>query len=533
RPNFAIFLFIGGLVITPFWVLNITEVAEVAYSFCVVIIFGGVIVSRKQLIGLVGGIIIMILHLPMITPSFTLTDFTLPIILLSLTTLATWVSTYNLQVAIEWTFNGYEQARKKEIIVRQQKIELLHTMQSLNAAVQQLQETNQRLQQARYQAEEARRVKQNFAQTISHELRTPLNLIVGFTETMVKSPEYYGEPLLPPYLRDLTIVYRNAYHLQNMVNDVLDLARLEKATMELVPKPIDVAIIIQDGLEIIGDLIRQRGLALHTHLAPHLPLAFGDAVRLKQVLLNLLNNAASFTEKGSITVHATHADESVVICVEDTGAGIDQAQLDDIFEPFRQLDAPMKRNHNGTGLGLAISKHLMELQGGNIWVESTIGVGSRFYFDIPVFKNQPELNHSLALNIQEKQHQFGVDAYLIKPVSRESLWGALETLPAQHYKVLVVDDNQDFVRLMYRFLMMLPRPYQMVGAANATEAMALIRFHQPDIILIDLHLPDMQGHTLIDAVRACLPPKSHIIIVSAYEELDEFANIKADDREAM
>lgn len=378
-------LFIGGLFVTILMSLIFSKSPSVVVLFFVPILFASVFFSRLGLITVAGLTSIVLLNVTILISEFSFGVMVVPLITLGMATSAVWVSNYNLQEALAWTMNGYQQARKNELVVRKQKAILEDTLQRLDATIEQLQLSNAMLTEARNKAVEAQRLKQQFAQTISHELRTPLNLIVGFTETMIKSPEYYEKPLAPEYLRDLSVVYRNATHLQNLVNDVLDLARLEKASIMLVTEPLQMAGVITDAANTVRGLVDKQGLSLVVDIAPDLPMISGDPVRLKQILLNLLNNAIRFTEQGQIKIHAKAEENDVYVFVEDTGTGIPYDRQNAIFEPFLQLENPMQRRRNGAGLGLAISKHLVELHGGQIAVKSQPGEGSKFYFNIPIY----------------------------------------------------------------------------------------------------------------------------------------------------
>ncbi|MBC7239137.1 MAG: hypothetical protein H5T71_03435, partial [Chloroflexi bacterium] len=232
-------------------------------------------------------------------------------------------------------------------------------------------------------------MKQQFAQTISHELRTPLNLIISFTELMIQTPEYYEAPLPPKYARDLGIIYRNARHLQSLINDVLDLARIEAAQMALITEETDLSALTYEAVNTVRSLVESRGLALHTNIPPALPRLRVDPRRIRQVLFNLLSNAVRFTEKGSITVTVMQQDNEIVFAIRDTGIGIADEDKTRIFEEFRQADSGTHRRYGGAGLGLAISKRFVELHGGRIWVESQVGQGSTFYFTLPITQDLP------------------------------------------------------------------------------------------------------------------------------------------------
>ena len=542
----------------------------------------------------------------------------LPVGAVVMVTFATWLSERNLRTALAWTWNGYEDARRNQRIARERAGELQRTLKALDEASYRLERANYMLALARDQAEEARRLKQQFAQTISHELRTPLNLIVGFTELMAETPDYYGVSLTPTYLRDLSTVYRNARHLQNLVTDVLDLARIEAAQMGMEPVQTDPAALIHEAMDTIRGLVEARGLALEADLGPDLPALWIDPVRVRQVLLNLIGNAVRFTHAGSITVSARARQQDVVFAVRDTGIGIAPNDQKRIFDDFQQADGSTRRAHEGAGLGLAISKRFVELHGGRIWLRSDVGVGSTFYFSIPIEHpawqdsleaqlDQALADHSSAAESDEDPilllvtrstsaaglltryvhgchvvtitelsearsvaqqllpqvvvidttsgdlpeadlptiaaswdlvdthfvavplpgeesllRRLAVQGYLIKPVSRDSLSTTMRRFGEDIDRVLLVDDDRDFVRLMTRLLEEnLLRPYHVSSAYNGQQALESIRTRHPDLLLLDLGLPDADGREIIRQIRSDPALKDlPIVVVSAQESVD-------------
>ncbi len=537
-----------------------------------------------------------------------------PLAIIAMVTVASWLSARNLYIALTWAWNGYRQARHNEELAREHQAELRRVLKALD-------ETNYRLERAIYmatlardQAVEARRLKQRFAQNISHELRTPLNLIVGFTELMVQSPEYYGSQLPPAYLRDLSIIHRNATHLQNLINDVLDLARIEGAQVSLVPALVHPGELVKEAVHTARSLIETRVLWLRVDIASDLPPLWLDPTRIRQVLFNLLNNAARYTPEGGVVVRVYREKNEVIFAVADTGVGIAAADLPNIFKEFYQIDG-VARGQGGAGLGLAISQRFVKLHGGRIWVESEPGVGSTFYFSLPVqnfeleaaaarpgrheepiayFQHDEEpvllvvtpsasaaallarhirgYRTVVANSLEQARHQAGrlmpqallidralgvgdeagllqlarewrlspgllfscplpgeepirqhlaVDGYLIKPVTRAGVWDVLREFGEGVETILIVDDNRDFVRLMRRLLDSPVRRYQVQAAYTGLEALALLRHRPPDLIFLDLGLPDVDGRQLIGQIRseAALAPIP-IVVVSAQDEMD-------------
>ncbi len=352
---------------------------SLGYLFLVPLIFSGTLVGRRSIVvvGLLSGILLsgMLLHDE---------RFIAPLLLLAIATIAISISLQNLYTTLSWALDGYERATRHQNEARERKAELERILKSLEITSHNLHRTNQALEIARDRAEEAQRLKQRFAQSISHELRTPLNLIVGFTENMISSPEYYGTPLPALYMRDMMIVHRNAAHLQKLVNDVLDLSRLEASQMGLYLSETHPGDLAHEAAETIRSLVETKGVSLRISIAPALPPLWVDALRVKQILLNLLSNASRFTQQGSVTVRVYPEADQVVFAVEDTGIGIPEAELAHLFEAFHQIDHPLQQRGKGAGLGLAISRDLARMHGGTITVSSQVGVGSIFQLKLPV-----------------------------------------------------------------------------------------------------------------------------------------------------
>jgi signal transduction histidine kinase len=229
--------------------------------------------------------------------------------------------------------------------------------------------------------EVASRHKSQFLANMSHELRTPLNAILGYTELMVDG--IYGE--LPQKAGDvMTRIERSGKHLLGLINDVLDLSKIEAGQLELALADYSLAEVVHAVVTQVESLAAEKGLTLHASAAPDLPAGRGDERRLAQVLLNLVGNAIKFTETGAVRIAARGDGDAFVVSVTDTGPGIAGADQQRIFEEFQQADSSSTRKKGGTGLGLSIAKRIVELHGGRIWVESTVGRGSTFSFRVPV-----------------------------------------------------------------------------------------------------------------------------------------------------
>jgi signal transduction histidine kinase len=231
------------------------------------------------------------------------------------------------------------------------------------------------------QLETASRHKSEFLANTSHELRTPLNAILGYTELVLDG--IYGE--VPEKIREvLERVQSNGRHLLGLINDVLDLSKIEAGQLDLSVGEYSMKEVVQSVIAATEALIAEKKLTFTTTIADDLPMGEGDDRRITQVLLNLVGNAIKFTESGGIAVDAVSSDGAFQIAVSDTGPGIAPEDQQLVFEEFRQVDSSSTRTKGGTGLGLAISKRIVELHGGRLWVESELGQGSTFRFTLPV-----------------------------------------------------------------------------------------------------------------------------------------------------
>ena len=240
---------------------------------------------------------------------------------------------------------------------------------------------NDELQRLYRELETVSRHKSEFLANMSHELRTPLNAILGFSQVLEK--RLFGElnEKQEEYVEDIR---SSGDHLLSLINDVLDLSKVEAGQIELEVAPFSLRETVERGVVMVRERASKNGVALAAEIEPEVQIVSGDERRIRQILFNLLSNAVKFTPAGGrIDVAASLVDGHVQLAVSDTGPGIAREDLDRIFEEFQQTDAGA-RQHEGTGLGLALSKRLVELHGGRIWVESEVGVGSRFVFTLPV-----------------------------------------------------------------------------------------------------------------------------------------------------
>src|SRR5262249_42853414 len=227
---------------------------------------------------------------------------------------------------------------------------------------------------------EASRHKSQFLANMSHELRTPLNAILGYTELILDN--VYGD-MSDKARVTLERIQKNGRHLLGLINDVLDLSKIEAGQLVLSTADYSIRDVVHSVYGAVESLASGKNIALRIELAPDLPAASGDERKLTQVLLNLVGNAIKFTDAGEVAIRAFAADGMITVAVRDTGPGIPDSDQAKIFEEFQQADSSITRKKGGTGLGLAIAKRIIELHGGRLWVESTLGRGATFSFALP------------------------------------------------------------------------------------------------------------------------------------------------------
>lgn len=271
--------------------------------------------------------------------------------------------------------------------------------EDLTQANARLSQITEELQVTNQQLVEANHLKSRFLAIMSHELRTPLNSIVGYTELLLQG--VYGEMSEKQHDR-LSKVMRNGQHLMQLINDILDLSKIEAGHMQLDLEPVEIVSVLAECITLFEPLVQKRGLALRRDIEPDLPWVMADKMRVLQILMNLISNAVKFTHAGHIAVYSQVLngsnrqylppalsllhDDWVLIGVEDTGIGIAAENQKIVFEEFRQVDGSITREYEGTGLGLAITRKLIEMMNGHIWLESELNRGSTFWLLLPIVK---------------------------------------------------------------------------------------------------------------------------------------------------
>lgn len=302
----------------------------------------------------------------------------------------------------EWAISNYQRERRTndELFEKRQALQL--SLKRSEILGKKIMDSNKELEAAYGTAEEAKQFRGQFLANMSHELRTPLNAIIGFSETMLKFPMMYdNQPLPNMYERDLSQIFNSGQQLLHVINDILDLAKVDAGKLEIQMQEVHAGSIIASVISVAKGLIKGQPITFHENLPDPLPTVWADESRLRQVLLNLYSNACKYTDEGTITLTVTEADGIVTFSVKDTGVGIAPEFHATVFEEFSQATNEGRDVRSGTGLGLPISQQLLELMDGKIWLESEVGVGSTFSFSLALYQEQSEESRTQKTEIVE------------------------------------------------------------------------------------------------------------------------------------
>lgn len=379
----------------------------------------------------------------------------------------------------------------------------------LSLALQKVQLFND-LQHAKEAAEAANASKSAFLSSVSHELRTPLTSVLGFAKIIKKRLD---EVIRPRFVADdpkaqrafqqidsnIDIIVSEGERLTALINNVLDLAKIEAGKIEWTIEPVSIGNVIEQALAASSSLVAQKDLALIQEVADDLPEFIGDYDRFVQVILNLISNAVKFTEQGSITCRAELHGHEIVVSVIDTGVGIKENDLPKVFEQFVQVGDTLTAKPQGTGLGLAICKQIVEHHGGRIWVESDgiQGHGSTFSFTIPV---APSASGS-------PTHLLPVELNALLNQLKSEIAAATSSLGGTPKTILVVDDEAPVRELLKQELS--AEGYLIIEAQNGVEALQQVKRQRPDLVILDVRMPGISGFD----VAAALKTDPHTILM--------------------
>lgn len=345
------------------------------------------------------------------------------------------------------------------------------------------------------------RLKDEFLANTSHELRTPLNAITGIAESLVKG---IAGPLSEKTKANLGMVIYSGKRLSNLVNDILDYSKLKERDLTLNLMPVDMKSLVEVVLQFSKSLTVGKPIQLNNEIGDDIPLVKGDENRLQQIMYNLIGNAIKFTESGTVSVSAAENGGMVTIKVLDTGIGIPEGKLEDIFKSFEQVDSSATREHGGTGLGLSITKQLVELHGGTIGVESQVGKGSTFRFSIPICREKVKAAASSVPGTAdlslEPVSEIRPDGAVVRTAGKSKPVAPAATRRGG-YRILAVDDELVNLQVLINHLSL--HDYEVIKALNGQEALDIIlgSEEKPDMVLLDVMMPRMSGFEVCREIR--------------------------------
>lgn len=583
-------------------VVNFSQISELSYLFLILPIMAATLMGWVQGLFMTAFLLLFYWFVPnlSILPGLPALLSLVTIIVGGVGAFVTASYFYSLRNFSQWVIDYYHTAREERKTTQEQRVEFMEVQEDLVLANKELKRMADQLDILYQRAEEARRAKEEFVANVSHELRTPLNMIIGFSDVIMKSPQLYGANIPASLLADIASIHRNSQHLSRLVDDVLDLSQVEAQKMAITKEWSSIQQIIEEAVDAVQALYQTKGLYLKSEISANIPPAYCDSTRIRQVVINLLSNAGRYTVKGGVYIRAWAEGRDFIISVSDTGPGIPAEDLESLFQPFKQLGTPNRRE-GGSGLGLSISKQFVEMHEGEMWVESEVGVGATFFVRIPVntigpLRRQADLNwerylkeegqvevrsreikisapvakpmyllveegntlqrlftrymdnvdviaknnideaieemkvkpfQALILNSPESTFEMdessslnrlplgtpvfscwvpgkdevarklGVMDYLLKPVSQEDIFSAIESLDREIHRILLVDDEPELLQLFTRMLSASPTKFQILQAVDGKRALNLIRTRKPDVILLDLIMPGVDGFQIL------------------------------------
>lgn len=384
-----------------------------------------------------------------------------------------------------------EEIKLLEIIGEQATIALYNAI-SYECLEQLVKQRTEELEKAKLEAEAANRAKSEFLANTSHELRTPLNSILGLSQMLQQ--EFYGK-LNPKQKEYINCIYSSGEHLLSLINDILDLAKIEAGKEELMLESVEIRELCYYCLSIIAEKAKSQGLVLKSEIDPQVSHFIADQRRLCQMLLNLLSNAIKFTPAGEVTLIVKKQLKGTLFTVADTGIGIASEDISDLFQPFSQLDSKLNRQYQGTGLGLVLTRRFAQLHGGDLTVESQVGVGSKFTIYLPDLS---------LMNFTKYSYQYQEKEELIVPNNiREELLLIEEDLPRKRPILLIEDDDKSAI-ILQNYLKVLNYPVEDLSHLSSWGSfLEQVGLMKPGLIILNVNLAEERsGVELLKILRS-------------------------------
>jgi len=398
---------------------------------------------------------------------------------------AMYVNEHNIMEIMYWSLDIQRKDTRRAEMFYEQKEQLAEAMLQVQHANSALEILNKRLEVAQQKAEQASQTKSVFMSNMSHELRTPLNIIIGYSSSMLSMPQMFDNVPLPsiyqPYLK---LIEDNGHYLLGLINDILDLSKIEAGKLDLHPVALDLPDLLRGTISTSIGLLKEKPLQLRPNFPDPLPPVWADPLRVRQIILNLMSNAIKFTPSGSVTLSAAVEEDCIHISVTDTGIGIPESALKTIFDRFQQAEHDTDKRYGGTGLGLDISKQLSLMHGGDLTVQSMVNQGSTFSFTLPIARAD-QIAPAQPMDVKDDR------------VKIFDLDGMMAVNPRT---ILLVEDETSTREMVHSALE--SAGYVVIDANEGEQAFELATGLLPDLILMDITLPGIDGWDLLALLKA-------------------------------
>jgi len=416
----------------------------------------------------------------------------------------------------------FENIKEKNIQLQSMTEELQTNSEELQSQSEELSKQNIELEMQKNQVEEANRLKSEFLSNMSHELRTPLNSIMALSRVLIMQIKNKISTEEGSYLE---IIERNGKNLLTIINDILDLSKIEAGKIEIHPQTISLKSIIENIRDSLLPIAREKGIGLNLNCANNLPKIQSDAKKIFQILQNIISNAIKFTEKGSVSIDVQPEDGLVSVKVIDTGIGIEKENIPFIFEEFRQADGSASRRFEGTGLGLAIAKKLADKLDIKIQVDSAPGQGSVFTIYFPLRWIDRCENENISF-FSDNEDFSAVKTTYTSPLT-DGLNKIENNINQEKSRILMVEDNKETI---LQVKMVLEKEYYTIDVAEGgKEALEYIKHNIPDGIILDLMMPEIDGFEVLENIRSTPETKKIPVLILTAKDLtkEDFKRLSA------